>query len=94
LGVKVNIAECLEILSEMAGELGDNPRAARLWGAAAAQRETIGAPWLPLERRMYEPYLTTIRSRADEAVWTRAWEEGRGMSMEEAVAYALEDSSA
>jgi predicted ATPase len=92
LGVKVNIAECLEVLSEMAGELGDDPRAARLWGAADALREAIGAPWLPLERRMYEPYLTAIRYRADEAVWTRAWDEGWAMTMEEAVSYAQEDT--
>jgi hypothetical protein len=71
---------------------GDYERAARLWGAADALRGAIDSPWLPLERRLYEPYLTAIRSRADEAVWVRAWEEGRAMTMEEAIAYALEDT--
>jgi hypothetical protein len=32
LGVKANIAESLEIVAGMAGALGDDPRAARLWG--------------------------------------------------------------
>jgi hypothetical protein len=91
-GSKINIAECLEILSEMAGALGDFQRAARLWGAADALREAINAPWPPLERRLYEPYLTAIRSLADEALWRRSWEEGRAMTMEEALTYALEDT--
>jgi tetratricopeptide (TPR) repeat protein len=91
LGARVNIAECLEILSGMAGALGDDARATRLWGAADALREAIGSPWPPAERRLHEPYLTATRSHADEAVWARAWEEGRAMTMEEAVAYALED---
>ena len=81
LGSQINIAECLEILSEMAGALGDFRRAARLWGAADALREAINAPWPPLERRLYEPYLAAIRSRADEALWRRSWEEGRAMTM-------------
>jgi hypothetical protein len=92
LGSKVNIAECLEILSEIAGMLGDFRRAARLGGAADALRDAIGAPWLPLERRLYEPSLAAIRSRADEALWRRSWEEGRAMTMEETLAYALEDT--
>jgi non-specific serine/threonine protein kinase len=91
LGLRVNIAECLEILSGMAGALGDAARAARLWGAADALREAIGAPWLPLERRLYEPHLAAIRSRSDQAVWAGAWEEGRAMTMEDAVGYALEE---
>ena len=92
LGSKITIAECLEILSEMAGALGDFRRAARLWGAADALREAINAPWPPLERRLYEPYLAAIRSRADEALWRRSWEEGQAMTMEEAFTYALEDT--
>ncbi len=92
LGSKINIAECLEILSEMAGALGDFRRAARLWGTADALREAINAPWPPLERRLYESYLAAIRSRANEALWRRSWEEGRAMTMEEAFTYALEDT--
>jgi len=70
----------------------DSPKRSVQWGAADALRKAIGAPWLPLERRLYEPYLTAIRSRADQAVWTRAWEQGRSMMMDKAVAYALEDT--
>ena len=51
----------------------DNPGAmpyalARQWGAANTLREVTGSPWLPLERRLHEPYLETARSGMDEGV--------------------------
>jgi tetratricopeptide (TPR) repeat protein len=94
MGAKAGIAESLESLAGLAGALGDYGRAARLWGAADALRYAIGAPWLPLERRLHEPYLDAIRSRGEKAGWTKAWDEGRAMSVEDAVAYALEEDQA
>jgi predicted ATPase/class 3 adenylate cyclase/Tfp pilus assembly protein PilF len=94
LGSRDSIAEGLETLAEMAEALGDAPRAAQLWGAADALREAIGSPWRLMERRLHEPYLETARSRMDEADWTKAWEEGRAMTLEDAIAYALEGERA
>ena len=90
LGSMVNAAEILETLAEMAGALGDSTRAARLWGAADALREVTGSPWAPLERRLHEPYLDVLRSGVDEADWRVAWEEGRAMTLDQAVDYAME----
>ena len=92
LGSMVNVAECLETLAEMAGTLGDAPRTARLWGAADALREAIGSPWMSFEKSLHEPYLADARTGMDEADWRAAWEEGRAMSLEDAIAYALEDA--
>ena len=92
LGSMVNAAEILETLAEMAGALGYGTRAARLWGAADTLREVTGSPWAPLERRLHEPYLAAVRSGVDEADWRAAWEEGRAMTLEDAIAYALEDT--
>ena len=39
---------------------------------------------------MREPYLAAVRSQLDEASWEEAWAEGRDMSFEEAVSYAME----
>jgi hypothetical protein len=41
---------------------------------------------------MHELYLTAARSRMDDADWTKAWEEGRAMPLEDAIAYALDDA--
>lgn len=93
LGIKAGIAQTLESIAGLAGALGETQGAARLWGAADALRDAVGVPWLPLERRIHEPYLDAIRSRSEEAVWIEAWEEGRAMTLEEAVSYALEEDA-
>jgi hypothetical protein len=66
--------------------------AARLFGAAGALREAVSAPLPSAARALREPYLGTARSRLGEVEWARAWEEGRAMLPEEAVAYALGDA--
>ena len=43
---------------------------------------------------MLEPYLGAACSHLDEASWEEAWAEGRALSLEEAVSYALEDEEA
>ena len=90
MGGTFAVVEHLESLAELAGVLGDPRRAARLWGASDALRETAGTPQPPAERRLREPYLIAARSGMDEADWTVAWEEGRAMTLDQAVDYALE----
>jgi tetratricopeptide (TPR) repeat protein len=75
----------------VAAGLGQPDRALRLAGAAAAQRETKGVP-LPLDMQFrLERLLEPARQALDEAAQAAAWEDGRAMSLEEAVTYALED---
>ena len=82
----------LDVLGGVAATRGEIRRAARLWGAAAASREFNNIPWLSEERTMIEPHIEAARTRLDEVAWEKAWEEGRSMTLEEAVNYALEDS--
>jgi hypothetical protein len=63
--------------------------AARLFGAAEAGREAIGAPLPDAERHAYEQDLAVLRQRLDEGTFVAAWAEGRGMTLEQAVAYAV-----
>jgi predicted ATPase/class 3 adenylate cyclase len=90
LGNKADIAEVLESLAETAGALGEDLRAARLWGAAAALRR-VSRPWSSVERLLHEPQLLAARSRLDEALWEAAFAEGKAMELEEAVGYALSE---
>jgi len=94
LDAKGYVAESLEGFAALASAREETERAARLWGAAGALREALGIPWLLLERAVHEPHLIATRSELEEAVWMRAREEGRAMTMEEAVAYALEETDA
>ncbi len=68
-------------------------RAARLWGAAEALREVIGSPRPPNEREEYERGLATVREALGEEVFSAAWAEGRAMSLEQAIEYALQNSA-
>jgi predicted ATPase/DNA-binding SARP family transcriptional activator/DNA-binding CsgD family transcriptional regulator len=87
-----DIAESLESLAGAVGLLGENVRAARLWGAAAALREATGWHWWAAERRLLEPQLIAARSRMGETEWEAAFAEGKAMDLQEAAEYALRES--
>jgi predicted ATPase/class 3 adenylate cyclase len=93
LGDKLVAAESLEGLACSAAR-GEEERAARLFGAAEAVREAVGYHQTPRESALREPFLGTVRSRLEEAKWEAALAEGRAMTFDDAVAYALEDARA
>jgi tetratricopeptide (TPR) repeat protein len=84
------IAECLEGLAAHAGSQGDPGRGVRLFGAASKLRETAGLPLTPSERDSVGQELASLHLALDEAAFAAAWQEGRAMPIEQAVAYALE----
>jgi non-specific serine/threonine protein kinase len=45
----------------------------------------------PDDKRVLEPFLEAARSRLDEAAFQAAWEEGRAMTEEQAIGYALSE---
>lgn len=92
LGDKKFTAECLEGLAGVNCLQGQTTRAARLVGAAEALRELSGMPVPPYRRADYERILTTVRAQSDEATFAKAWSEGRAMTMEQAIEYALEEN--
>ena len=89
LGDKWIASESLEGMACVAGARGKAQRAARLFGVAKALREAVGYQHTPEERALREPYLRAARSQLDEAAWEEAFTEGRTMSMEVAIEYAL-----
>jgi predicted ATPase/class 3 adenylate cyclase len=89
LGDKLIAAESLEGLACSAAR-GEEVRAARLFGAAEALREAVGYRQAPREGALREPFLDAARSGLGEARWEAMWAEGRVMTFEDAIAYALE----
>ncbi len=73
--------------------LGQSEPAMRLFGAGEALREAIGAPRSPVIRRPYEEVVETARAALGGAAFA-AWAEGRAMSLNQAVALALEQTAA
>jgi predicted ATPase/Tfp pilus assembly protein PilF len=93
VGDKEGIANGLEGLAGVAAVQGQAERAARLWGAAEALRDAIGAPLPPADRIRYQPYLTAASTSLGRAAFAAAWAEGQVMPLEQAVAYALSEST-
>jgi tetratricopeptide (TPR) repeat protein len=88
IGEKRGIAQCLEGLADLATAKGDPERAARLWGAAEALRQVIGASLSQSARADYERTVTAVRSALGEERFTLALAQGRTMTLEQTIAYA------
>jgi len=91
LGIGHYTISCLPIMGASAALQGRLLRAVRLWGAEDSLRAAMGIPRMPAEISFYEPYVEAARAQLDEAAWESAWQEGRAMSMEEAIEYALSE---
>jgi non-specific serine/threonine protein kinase len=92
-GRRHGVAAALEGLALVAAAAGDTTHALRLAGAAAAVRQTIAGP-VPLGHqpdRSYASELERIRGTVPREVADSAWAEGQAMSLELAIALALED---
>jgi predicted ATPase/DNA-binding XRE family transcriptional regulator len=64
-------------------------RAGRLAGAASAIRERLTAKQYPFDKAGMEPYLAKARTALGAADWDQAGEEGREMTLEQAIDLAL-----
>lgn len=89
LGDRRGISECISGLAIVAQSSGQYKRAAQLLGAAEALRESNEIALPPHERAKHEHNITSLRSRAGEAEAADAWSQGRMMTWEKAVEYAL-----
>jgi DNA-binding NarL/FixJ family response regulator len=58
-------------------------------GAGQALREGIGAPLPSDERAILEPHVATARTQLGEKAWEVTLAEGRKLTLEQAVEYAL-----
>jgi tetratricopeptide (TPR) repeat protein len=92
LGDKRGIAWSLEAFAVLASVQEPSKRALRLWGAAKALREEVGAPLSPPERPGYDRQVARARAALSKDVFAAAWSEGRAMTLEQAIAYALQDN--
>jgi hypothetical protein len=69
---------------------GQPERAARLFGAAARLRTAIGAPLAPAFRPAYDQHVAAAKTALGEERSALLWEEGRVMTLSQALAFALD----
>jgi predicted ATPase/DNA-binding SARP family transcriptional activator len=92
VGEKLGIAGCLEGFAGLAESAGQPQRAAQLFGAAASLRDSLGAPVPPAERADYDRRVAATRAALGEQSFAAAWAAGRALTLEQAIAQALEKS--
>ncbi len=90
LGSKRGIAQCLQGLAVAAKEQAEPGRLVRLLASADAICAEIGAILPPQSRSRYEPWLNLAREKLGPDAFSIAWEDGKALSLEDAVALALE----
>ena len=90
----------LFIVTELAGfagtvlSMGELLRAAKLFGASEAQLNSMGAVLYSADRADYERNLAVARTHLHDETFAAAWAEGRAMSLEQAIEYALAEQVA
>ena len=89
LGVHGSVAWVLESLGGVVVDLGDASLGARLLGAAAQQRQILGADMPEWDRARYEVDVETIRTTLGDDAFSDEWAAGRAMTREQAIAAAL-----
>jgi predicted ATPase/DNA-binding CsgD family transcriptional regulator len=91
LGDKNNIAVSLAGLGGVAVGVGQVERGARLLGVVEGLLGSMGAVLGREHLLPYERAVAAARSLLGEEAFERAWQQGRGMSMEQAIVYAIQD---
>jgi len=89
MGYKRDITYCLAALAGLAGALRMPERAARLFAATHALTEGTTTHLDPADRIEYARNLAAAQAQLSIDAWKRAWSVGQLMTLDEAVAYAL-----
>jgi predicted ATPase/DNA-binding CsgD family transcriptional regulator len=87
---QLDIADVLAGLAGIMAMTNQSERAARLLGAWEAAMEHMGAVSQPTNTPEFVRYIETVRVQLGEAAFQEQWHEGRALSLEQAVALALE----
>ena len=87
---KEDLAWCLEGFAALAVAEEEPDRAARLLGAAGGLLEAMGGEFKPFERLLHEETVVRARGRLPPHSFDAGWAEGKSLSLEQAVEYALE----
>jgi len=91
-GHRAAVAHQLECFALIAMEQDQYARALKLFGAAEALREVSDSVRTPDEQEEFEDAKASLQSGMNQAEFNTVWEEGRSISMEQAIEFALEEN--
>ena len=93
VGEKWFLSRSMETLAAVMAASGEYERAGHLFGAAETLREAVGASVLAIYRADHERAIAVARTALGQQRFESLWRAGRALSPDEAVAYALGESS-
>jgi len=93
LGNRAGVIDSLQALADVAAGTAAPRRAARLWGAVDALRQEIGSARSVHESIAYEREVKAVRATLTAEAFDEAWDEGRALSLDDAVRYALNEQA-
>ncbi len=89
LGDQKRISSALEVLAELAAAEGQALAAARLLGAAQAQREATSTPLPPVKRPGYQRLVDLVQRQLDQPTFSATWAAGRALPIEQVIREAI-----
>jgi len=93
IGARSNLIDSLEGCAGVAAASGAPIRAARLWGAADALRQEDANPMSPRESMSFDRQARRVRDTLTNDEFNQAWNQGRAMTLDDAVRYALDEEA-
>ncbi|TMK73042.1 MAG: tetratricopeptide repeat protein [Actinobacteria bacterium] len=84
------VAACLQTAAATAAADEDYARAARVWGAADALRQELGASLSPAERAVERVSLAPVRAALGDTEFQQEHASGRALELDDAIALALD----
>jgi tetratricopeptide (TPR) repeat protein len=93
LGSVPLVLGCIDGLAAVAASGGNADRSARLFGATDALRARLDTPLPPEYRGLHQRTLTAVRTALGDDHFAAVWAEGRTLSLDAAVALALEETA-
>ncbi|BDI30813.1 hypothetical protein CCAX7_28640 [Capsulimonas corticalis] len=91
-GDKATFANGLEGIAAVLLAQDEAAKAVRLWGASQSLRDSIGVPIPPDEQKERDRQIEQSRQALGDAAFDAAWDKGRDLTSEQAIAYALGDA--
>jgi non-specific serine/threonine protein kinase len=92
LGHQIGIAAAMTGLAKLALEVGNLSRAAQLYGIIEDRLTVLSLPLYITDRVEFNNGISTLRNGLDKKTYAKFWAKGREKSLEEAIAFALEEA--
>lgn len=86
------VGACLAALAALSLLQAENERAIKLLAVVDTVLEFIRTPFLALDQQQYEHNVSQLRDQIDKSTFMKAWAEGRAMTFEQAVEFALKET--